>query len=62
MSRWNYTVVDLKPSLSGVFRSILSRDDVQAALDRHGQQGWELVHVAPGVAGVPTRLIFKRPA
>jgi hypothetical protein len=62
MSRWQYHVVDLKPGLSGMFKSLQPRDELQAALDRLGQQGWELVQMTPGGAGSPTRLVLKRPA
>lgn len=62
MSRWLYTVVDLEPGLAGMLKALHPREDLQAVLDRHGQQGWELVQMTPGGAGTPSRLVFKRPA
>ena len=47
---------------SSDFKSLQPRDELQAALDRLGQQGWELVQMTPGGAGSPTRLVLKRPA
>lgn len=59
MTRWNYQVVDLKPTFAGAFSPVRSREQMQATLDRMGAQGWELVSASAG-AGV-TRLVFKRP-
>jgi hypothetical protein len=58
--RWRYNVVDVKAK--SMWRSGVAASDLQAELDRHGAQGWELVtmHAMPYPAGV--RLVFKRPA
>lgn len=60
MSRWQYQVVDVKPTFAGAFAPARSREQLQATLDRMGAQGWELVSSTLG-AGL-TRLVFKRPA
>lgn len=60
MNRWQYHVVDIKPTFTGAFRPAQTRDQFQATLDRLGMQGWELVSALPGPGG--TRLVLKRPA
>lgn len=57
-TRWKYLTVEIKPSFVGGIR----RDEVQEALDLHGQQGWELVNLIMPAPMNPVVLIFKQPA
>ena len=44
-----------------VLRLANNGDDIQAALNRAGAEGWVLVSTAPGDSDQITRYIFKRP-
>lgn len=58
--RWRYLVVEVKaPS---VWSTVLKTEQLQAELDRHGSQGWELVSTMPAQGTTGVRLLFKRPA
>jgi hypothetical protein len=59
--RWQYKVVDVKPEGSRWLSSGPSAEDMQAALDRLGAQGWELVHVVMPAPTSTPRLFLKRP-
>lgn len=57
-TRWQYQVVEIKPSLMGSFKP----EVVQEVLVRQGQLGWELVQViAPGQM-MAMLAVFKREA
>ena len=56
-SRWQHKVVEVPYKL---FEKQTER--VQLELDRHGQQGWELVAVVQSNAADSIRLFFKKPA
>ncbi|HEY0335459.1 MAG TPA: DUF4177 domain-containing protein [Stenotrophomonas sp.] len=55
--RWKYLTVEIKPSFVGGIRC----DEVQQALDHHGQLGWELVNLVMPAPMNPVVLIFKQP-
>lgn len=57
-NRWNYQVVPFKPSLMGTFKP----EEMQAELNRHGQQGWELVNIIVTAPMTPVQMVFKREA
>lgn len=59
MTRWLYKVVEVPYKLFDGKQA----ERVQAELDRHGVQGWELVSVIQHHAGTleAVRLYFKRP-
>lgn len=56
--RWSYKVVEIKFELFGGKQV----DRIQDALDKHGQQGWELVTAGMGGPGEAYKLIFKKEA
>ncbi|MCF7221104.1 DUF4177 domain-containing protein [Marilutibacter chinensis] len=56
-SRWQHKVVEIAYKL---FANHTER--VQQELDKHGQQGWELVAVVQSNAADSIRLFFKKPA
>ena len=51
--RWNYKVVEIKPTWRGV-----TADAAEAALSQWGQQGWELVSTV--WTGMALRLFLKK--
>ncbi|UYB51240.1 DUF4177 domain-containing protein [Xanthomonas sp. AM6] len=55
-TRWNYLTVEVKPTFLGGLNTEL----IQAELDRHGAQGWELVNVISAAPLLPTLLVFKK--
>jgi len=60
-ARWTYLTVEIKPNLMG----ILQAEQIQDALTRHGQLGWELVNVISLVSATPFTTavaIFKKEA
>jgi hypothetical protein len=57
IDKWNYKVVEL----GGGFFGIPKTEVIQAELDRHGGQGWELVNLVYIPGGRRHQLIFKRP-
>jgi len=59
--RWSYLTVEVKPTLMG----LVSADQIQDELNRHGQLGWELVNAIGLVSAPPfttSVLIFKKEA
>lgn len=58
--RWTYQVLELKPSgAAGMFSFGFNAAQLQEALVRQGQQGWELVNVT--ALGNGTKVaVFKR--
>ena len=55
--RWNYQVVEIKPSFSGR----VNAEVIQAELNKQGASGWELVQVMHNGHGLhPAKLVFKR--
>jgi hypothetical protein len=58
--RWRYLVVEVKAA--SVWSTVLKTEQLQAELDRHGSQGWELVSTMPAQGTTGVRLLFKRPA
>lgn len=56
-NRWQHRVVEVGYKL---FNNQTER--VQQELDKHGQQGWELVAVVQSNAADAIRLFFKKPA
>lgn len=57
-TRWNYQVVEVKPSVLGGFK----QERIQAELGRQGALGWELVQAVAPYPMAPMMLMFKRPA
>jgi hypothetical protein len=58
--RWRYLVVEVKAA--SVWSTVPKAEQLQAELDRHGNQGWELVSTMPAQGTTGVRLLFKRPA
>lgn len=59
-TRWQYLVIDLKVK---VFEgSAAQAQRLQDELNRHGQQGWELVSVLQVNSMMSNRATFKRAA
>jgi hypothetical protein len=56
-TRWNYQVVEVKPSFIGGLKS----SEVQEELNRQGAKGWEFVQAVSIAPMAPLQLIFKRP-
>lgn len=57
--RWRYLVAEVKAR--SMWQPLIDTADLQAELDRHGAQGWELVSVLPQAHPVGIRLLMKRP-
>ncbi len=57
-TRWQYQVVEFKPSLMGAFK----QDALQEALARQGQLGWELVQIVSPGPMMALLAVFKREA
>ncbi len=55
--RWDYRTVRIKPSLLGTFDT----ETLDAALQREGRDGWELVNALQTGPLQPILLFFKRP-
>lgn len=58
--RWRYQVVEVKAA--SLWSQVVKTEQLQAELDRHGSQGWELVTTLPAQYPTGVRLLFKRPA
>lgn len=54
-TRFQHRVVEVPFKMFGNFI-----ERVQAELDKHGSQGWELVSVTQGSGVEPARLYFKK--
>ena len=54
--RWSYQLIEIKPRFLGS-----NREQIQAELDRMGNQGWELVSATQAQALESMKLFFKRP-
>lgn len=59
-TRWQYLVVDLQVKMFESSSAQAQR--LQEELNRHGQQGWELVSVLQVNSMTPNRATFKRAA
>lgn len=57
-SRWQYQVIEFKPSLMGAFQSA----EVEAELNTLGTQGWELVSFTPAMPLNHMVAVLKREA
>ena len=56
--RWQYQVIEVKPSLMGAFK----QEALQEALVRQGQLGWELVQIVSPSPMAALLAVFKREA
>lgn len=56
-NRWQHKVVEIPYRLFGN-----QTEHVQQELDKHGQQGWELVSVVQSSAADSIRMFFKKHA
>ncbi|WP_028918187.1 DUF4177 domain-containing protein [Pseudoxanthomonas sp. J35] len=56
-TRWQYHVVEIKPTVLSGFKL----QEVQEALSRQGQLGWELVNIITHAPMMPLMAVFKRP-
>lgn len=54
--QWQYQTIEVKPSLMGG----LKPEVVQAALEKQGRLGWELVNIIITAPAYPALLIFKK--
>ncbi|KXG74342.1 DUF4177 domain-containing protein [Thermotalea metallivorans] len=57
MKKWEYKILNLKPK--GVTNLVLSKED-EEALNKLGDEGWEVVTSAPTVNGRTICCILKR--
>ena len=57
-TRWQYQVVEIKPSLMGTFK----QEVLQESLVRQGQLGWELVQIVSPGPMMALLAVFKREA
>lgn len=56
--RWNYLVVEIKPSMWGTYKP----ETLQEELNKHGKQGWELVNITMPTPLATGLLTFKKEA
>jgi hypothetical protein len=60
VDRWKYNVARVK---ANPFTGTLRAEALQEELERHGNQGWELVQIVRSQGGWGcAQLIFKKPA
>ncbi len=57
-TRWKYLTIEVKPNLMGSHKA----DTLQAELDRHAAQGWELAQIVSPAPLVPLLVVFRKPA